>query len=186
MHLEKVTIYCGYYLILLNIPNDLIISRGENVKRPAVPSNVCARGMKNLMCSSQICHCRYFIPNYKFCSITKNHIHNKHYKPSIWITDLVSHILVMLCVLILCISGGICSLKSTLNDKFYFLILTNFSWHNSLLSNFLPEICCDEIAKEILFFCFTSNKPTHYPLGYIRPLDFDHISDEICNDVVVV
>ena len=42
-----------------------------------------------------------------------------HYNPSVWITDLVSHISLMLCVLILYVSGGTYSLKSTPNDRFF-------------------------------------------------------------------
>ena len=57
----------------------------------------------------------------------------------------------MLCVLILHISVGTYSLKSTPNDrffdKFFMTILI-------LLSEFLPEICWEEIAEEILFLYF--------------------------------
>ena len=77
----------------------------------------------------------------------------------------------MLCVLILYISGGTYSLKLTPNDRFFEkLFMTIFgidlklgptvfnkTFHGSfnLLSEFLPEICWEEIAEEILFvFCF--------------------------------
>ena len=56
----------------------------------------------------------------------------------------------MLCKLILYISGGTYSLKWTPNNKlfekqFYFI----------LLSEFLPEICSEEINEELLSgFCF--------------------------------
>ena len=57
-----------------------------------------------------------------------------------------------LCVLILYISGGTYCLKTTPNDRFFeklFMAVFN------LLSEFLPEICWEEIAEEILFvFCF--------------------------------
>ena len=43
----------------------------------------------------------------------------------------------MLCALILYMSGGTYSLKSTSNDRFS----RNFSWHLYLFSEFLPEIC---------------------------------------------
>ena len=56
----------------------------------------------------------------------------------------------MLCVLILYMSGGTYSLKSTPNDRF----LRNFSWQFYLLSEFLPEICWEEVAEEIFFFYF--------------------------------
>ena len=58
----------------------------------------------------------------------------------------------MLCVLILYISGGTYSLKVIPNDRFFEkLFMANFY----LLSEFLPEICWEEITEEILFvFCF--------------------------------
>ena len=58
----------------------------------------------------------------------------------------------MLCVLILYISGGTYSLKSTPNDRFFEkLFHGNFIY----FSDILPEICWEEIAEEILFvFCF--------------------------------
>ena len=82
----------------------------------------------------------------------------------------------MLCALILYISGGIYSLKSTPNDRFFEkLFMAIFIW----LSEFLPEICWEQIAEEILFvfrlfWCltwdsnlgFSSNKPTHYLLDH--------------------
>ena len=53
----------------------------------------------------------------------------------------------MLCVLILYISGGTYSLKSTSNNTFF-----EKPFHGSfnLLSEFLPEICWEEIAKELM------------------------------------
>ena len=65
----------------------------------------------------------------------------------------------MLCVLILYISGGTYSLKSTPNDWFF---LRNFSWQFYLLSEFLPEICWEEIAEEI-FFDFRRKWPNLAP-----------------------
>ena len=54
----------------------------------------------------------------------------------------------MLYVLILYISGDTYSLKSTVNDRFleklFMAILL-------LVSEFLPEICWEEITEEILF-----------------------------------
>ena len=92
-----------------------------------------------------------------------------HYNSSVRIIDL------MLCVLILYISGGPYSLKSTLNDRF----LRNFSWQFYYRSEFLPEICWEEENRRrntfrILFWClawdsnpaFLSNKPTHYLLDH--------------------
>ena len=58
-----------------------------------------------------------------------------HYNPSVRIIDLTP---LMLCVLILYISGGTYSLKSTTNDRFF---LRNFSWLFYLLLEFLSEIC---------------------------------------------
>ena len=57
-----------------------------------------------------------------------------------------------------------------------------FSWQFYLLSEFLPEICWEEVAEEIFFFifhflddwpgirtqAFASNKPTHYLLDHIH------------------
>ena len=49
-------------------------------------------------------------------------------------------------------------------------MLNNFHFDLELLE-FLPDICWEKMAEEILFvFCFdgfTSNKPTHYPLDYV-------------------
>ena len=75
----------------------------------------------------------------------------------------------MLFVLILRISGGPYSLKSTPNDKFFEKLFTAIFY---LLSEFLPEICGEEIGEEILFvYRFdvwpgASNKPTHYLLDH--------------------
>ena len=48
------------------------------------------------------------------------------------------------------------SLKSTPNDRF----LRNFSWQFYLLLEFLPEICWEEIAEEILFVWCLACDPT--------------------------
>ena len=63
-----------------------------------------------------------------------------YYNPSSRIIDLVLTPLI-LCELILYISGGTYSLKQTRNDRF----LRNFSWQ------FLPETYGEEIAEKILF-----------------------------------
>ena len=64
------------------------------------------------------------------------------------IIELVSHTTYVVCVLILYISGGTYSLKSTPNDRETF-------HGNFIYSQFLPEICWEEIAAEKLFvFCF--------------------------------
>ena len=52
----------------------------------------------------------------------------------------------MLCVLILYISGETYSLKSTVNDRFFEKLLMTMFY---LLSEFLPQICWEEIAEEI-------------------------------------
>ena len=72
-----------------------------------------------------------------------------HYSPSVRIIDLVSH---TTCVLILYISSGTYSLKSTPNDRFFEkLFIATLYQH----SDFLPEICWEEIAEEMFFvFCF--------------------------------
>ena len=57
----------------------------------------------------------------------------------------------MLCLLILYISGGTYSLKTTPNDRFFWETFHGIY----LLTEFLPEICWEEIAEGILFvFCF--------------------------------
>ena len=56
----------------------------------------------------------------------------------------------MLYALILYISGGIYSLTWTPNDGF----LRNLFMAGLLLSEFLSEICWEEIAEEIFFFIF--------------------------------
>ena len=97
-----------------------------------------------------------------------------HYNPSVRITSwlLTSP---MLRALILYISSGTYSWKSTKNDRF----LRSFSWQFYLLSVPLLEICWEEVAKEIFsyftFWCLTwdlntgltSNEPTYYQLGYV-------------------
>ena len=72
---------------------------------------------------------------------------------------------------ILYMSGGTYSLKSTPNDRFLEKLFMAILF---LLSEILPEICWEEIAKEILFRClvwgsnpgFMSKKPTYYLLDY--------------------
>ena len=62
------------------------------------------------------------------------------------------------------------------------------SWQVYLLSEFLPEICWEQIAEEIIFFhtsfwCMTwgtnpviaSNKPTHYILDYGNFIVLDNL-----------
>ena len=66
----------------------------------------------------------------------------------------------MLCALILRMSDGTYSLKSTLNNWF----LRSFSWQFYLLSEFLPEICWEEVAEEIFSnfsFVLMSNLVSH-------------------------
>ena len=67
------------------------------------------------------------------------HTYIGHYNLSVRIIDLVSHTTYIVCVLILYISGQVYSLKSTPNGNF------------NLFSEFLPEICWEEIAEEKLF-----------------------------------
>ena len=55
-----------------------------------------------------------------------------HYNPSVWIIDLVSHTTYVVWVLILYISGGTKSLKSTPNDRFFEkLFMTIFIYSQS-------------------------------------------------------
>ena len=100
-------------------------------------------------------------------------IHNWSLEPSIRIINLVSHT-IMLCVLILCISGGTYSLKSTPNDRFFeklfivILFTLRVSARNLLRGNRRRN------NFHILFWClawisktaFSYNKPTHYLLNH--------------------
>ena len=70
------------------------------------------------------------------------------YSPSVRIIDLVSHTTYIVCVNFLYISGGAYSLKSTPNDRFFEKLFMAIFY---LFSEFLPEICWQEIAEEILF-----------------------------------
>ena len=66
-----------------------------------------------------------------------------HYNPLVGNIDFVSKTL-MLCILILCTSGGTYSLKSTPNDRFFLWI---FHGNFYLLSEFLPENCWEKIGN---------------------------------------
>ena len=55
----------------------------------------------------------------------------------------------MLRALIFGMWGQTRSLKLTPNDKFFY---ETFSWQFYLLSEFLPEICWEAVAKEIIVF----------------------------------
>ena len=96
-----------------------------------------------------------------------------HYNPSVWIIDLVSHTTYVVCVNFIHkwrdLQFKVDSERHIIWETFH----GNFYW----LSEFLPEICWEEIAEEILFvfhffLClawdsnpgFSSNKPTHYLL----------------------
>ena len=80
----------------------------------------------------------------------------------------------MLCVLILYISGGTYSLKSTPNDRIF---LKNSSWHLITHRVFARKLLRGNRRRKtfrILFWClawgsnpdFSSNKPTHYLLDH--------------------
>ena len=70
-----------------------------------------------------------------------------HYNPSVRIIDLVSHTTYVVCVnfihkwrdLLFTVDSERQIFRETFHDNFY------------LLSEFLPEICWEEIAEEILF-----------------------------------
>ena len=121
------------------------------------------------------------------------HIHTYiigHYNPSVIIIDLVSHTTYVVWVNFLYISGGTYSLKLVPNDRFVeklFMAIFIYS------REFLPEICWDEIATEILLRIlfrylawgsnsgFLPNKPTHYLLEHsdfkeYRSLSFISVS----------
>ena len=84
-----------------------------------------------------------------------------HYNPSNKIIGRVSHNTYVVCV------------RFRTTD-----FLRNFSWQFNTFSEFLPEICWEEIAEKMLFvFCFdvwygartlafSSNKPAHYLLDH--------------------
>ena len=70
-----------------------------------------------------------------------------YYNPTVRIIDLVSHTTYVVCANFYTYVAG-----PRLRTTDFFKI---FSWEFYLLPEFLPEICCEEIAEEILFiFCF--------------------------------
>ena len=91
-----------------------------------------------------------------------------HNNPSVRIMDLVSQTTYVVYV-------GSLHFNVDSEQQIY---LKNFSWQIHLVSEFLPEICWEEIADEIFFhisfWCltwdtnlgFTSNKPIHYLLDH--------------------
>ena len=70
-----------------------------------------------------------------------------HYNPSVRIIDLVSHTTYVVCVNFI---HKWRELQFTVDSERQ-IFLRNFSWQFYLLSEFLPEICWEEIAEEILF-----------------------------------
>ena len=88
--------------------------------------------------------------------IIKRYTRNAHYNPSVRIVKLASNTTYI-------VSTNFIHKWQDLQFKvdserqifFFFFFLRNFSWQSYLLSGFLPQICWEEIAKEILFvFCF--------------------------------
>ena len=114
---------------------------------------------------------RYLKTSYRYCNVFRSSIFYEililysqnvseclisyaciigHFNLLVRIIDLVSD--TILCVLILYISGGTYSLNSTPNDRFFEKLFMAIFY---LLSEFLPDICWEKIAEEILFvFCF--------------------------------
>ena len=96
----------------------------------------------------------------------------KHYNPSVRIIDPVSHTNYVVCVNFIHKWRDL-QFKVDSEQQIF---LRNFSWQFYLLSELLPEICWEEIAKEIRisFWCLawdanpglSSNKPTHYLLDH--------------------
>ena len=75
-----------------------------------------------------------------------------HYKPSVRIIDLVSYTTYVVCINFIHKWRETYSLKSTPNDRFFWETFDgNFIQH----SEFLLEICWEEIGEDMLFiFCF--------------------------------
>ena len=71
-----------------------------------------------------------------------------HYNPSVWITNYFP-IPLMLCVLILYMVGGICSLSRFRRTDFW----RSFPWQFYLFSEFLPEICWENVAVRLTTYC---------------------------------
>ena len=94
---------------------------------------------------------RFLLFNKLHSSLTKkNYIHTYiigHYNPSVRIIDLVSHTTYVVCVNFIHKWRWTYSLKSTPNDRFFWE-----TFHDNFInfSEFLPEICWEEIAEEIL------------------------------------
>ena len=92
---------------------------------------------------------------------THSYIHTYiigHYKPSVKTIDLVYHTTYVVCV----------HFKHKWRDRLP-IFRETFSLGVKLLSDFLPEICWEEIAEEIFFFhislwCLKSYKAIHYLL----------------------
>ena len=88
-----------------------------------------------------------------------------HYNPSVRIIELISHTTYVVCVLILYISGGTYSLKSTPYDRFFFEKLF-------LAFNYSQSFCQKSAERKTpqkyfsYFVGFSSNKPTHCPLDH--------------------
>ena len=77
-----------------------------------------------------------------------NELISGHYNPSVRIIDLVSHTTYVVCVNIIHKWGD---LQFKVDFERQIFCLRNFSWQFYLLTEFLPEICWEEIAEEILF-----------------------------------
>ena len=117
------------------------------------------------------------LPQWIFNSVINHYIHTYiigHYNPSVRIMDLVSPTTYVACVNFI---------HHWRDLQFKVDSERQIFWETShgsfyLLSKFLPEICWEEIAKEILFvfrfWClawdsnpgFWFNKPTHYLLDH--------------------
>ena len=92
-----------------------------------------------------------------------------HYNPSVKIIDLISHTICVVCVNFIHIRRDLQFKVDTERQIF----CETFHGSFNLLSEFLPEICWEEIAKKILFVfyfdvCLGSPTlaPTHYLLNY--------------------
>ena len=88
----------------------------------------------------------YYMKNQILLLCTHTHIIG-HYNPSVRIIDLVSHTTYVVCVNFM---HKWRDLQFKVDPERQ-IFLRKFSWHSYLLSEYLPEICWEKIAEEILF-----------------------------------
>ena len=101
-----------------------------------------------------LCHNRFIALNLWWLFNYPKYIHTyitDHYNPSVRIIDLVSHATYVVCVNFIYKWRNLQFKVDSERQTF----LRNFSWQFYLLSEFVPEICWEEIVEVIRFvFCF--------------------------------